>query len=328
MSLAIEKAWKYQGLTFPNPAVGAVITDGNGKILSIEAHKEAGTPHAELLAIKSAFHILTGDKKILDINEAISLYEYILSQHDNIFKECTIYVTLEPCNHFGKTPPCADLIRELSFKRVVIGTKDPNPEAAGGIEKLESTVDVKTGIMEEEAKKLIEPFVTWQKETFVFFKLAQTLNGSIKGGIISSEESRKYVHKLREKIELIVIGGNTVRIDRPVLDCRLTGGRPPDVLIFSEKKDFDRNIPLFKVQGRKVFVDDSFEILNRYRYVMIEGGEGMIEAIKDIASWYLFFEAPVIRDISSYRGLLELEFLNIKKIGRDLMIWAKRVKNG
>ena len=323
MGLALDAAWKYQGLTYPNPAVGAVVVK-NRAILGIGAHKAAGSPHAEVEAIKEAYVTLTEDDILKDISDPSQIHTYLIKHASDLFHDASIYITLEPCAHYGKTPPCSNLLFALGFKRVIIGTKECNLAASGGIELLQKFgIDVKVGVLEKEAKALLEPFCKWQQERFVFFKLAQTLNGVIDGGVISCEESRRYVHTLRDKIDLLVIGGNTVRIDRPRLDARMVDGKAPDVLILSRQKDFDTTIPLFGIENRKVFVQDSLEPIKDYRYVMIEGGEGMLEATKDVVDWYLHFIAPKSDMDNCYRFRNRFAFLHTRKIGDDLMIWSK-----
>ena len=323
MRLAIEEAWKYQGLTYPNPAVGAVVAKNNS-ILSIEAHKAAGEPHAEVLAIKEAYYKLTNDKEILKFTKSKEIHEYLQKNAKNLFKDSSIYVTLEPCNHFGKTPPCSLLLSNLKFKKVIISVKDTNKKASGGIEYLKKNgFDVKVGVLKEEGKKLIEPFVKWNSKNFIFFKLAQTMNGVIAPGTISSLKSREFVHKLRDRIDLLVIGGNTVRVDRPTLDSRLINGKAPDVLIYSKKKVFDKSIPLFSVPNRKVFIEDNFEKIKDYRFIMIEGGDGTLKATKDIVDWYLFFISPKIKIGKNWAFDKKLDILNSQKIDEDLMIWSK-----
>lgn len=327
MEQALREAWKYQLLTYPNPAVGAVVVSKEGRILSVAAHREAGGPHAEVLAIKEAYWQMTGDEGIDELKESAQIHDYVTKRSKKLFDGCTLYVTLEPCNHYGKTPPCSMLIERLGFGRVVVGTNEPNPKAAGGIQKLKSAgLCVETGVLREEAEKLIEPFVLWQKERFVFFKLAQTLNGAIGPGTISSDASLDQVHRLRSKIDLLVIGGNTVRKDRPRLDSRRIGGRAFDVLIFSRQKTFDPTIALFGVEGRKVFIEDSLARIEAYNFVMIEGGEGMLEATALRTDWYLFFVAPRISLMCGYGGAKELEFLHTQPIGPDLVVWARKIR--
>ena len=250
MQLALNKAWEYQGLTYPNPAVGAVVTC-KGKILSVEAHQKAGTSHAEVLALISAYETLSNAKVKIDPFNAKEAHAFLLNLPQNIFSECTIYVTLEPCSHEGKTPSCASLLKTLNLMRTVIGTKDPIVGHDTGADRLNN---VTMGILENECKALLEPFVIWQKRAFVLFKLAQTSNGQIGGGYLSSKASLIHVHQLREVCDTLFIGGNTVRVDRPTLDCRFTEGKAPNIVIYSKSDDFDRNVPLFSVENREVKV--------------------------------------------------------------------------
>jgi diaminohydroxyphosphoribosylaminopyrimidine deaminase/5-amino-6-(5-phosphoribosylamino)uracil reductase len=253
MKLAIDEAWKYQLLTYPNPAVGCVVVK-NDKLLSIEAHKESGLPHAEVNALKEAFLNENKNSVIGTLKSSHEIHDFLLKNHDGFFNDCEIYVTLEPCNHVGKTPSCANLLSVLKPKRVIVSVKDPNKIASGGLETLlNQNIDVRLGVLEKEGYNLLLPFISWQNKTSIFFKMAQTLNGSIDGKI-SSNRALAYVHTLRDKIDLLVIGGNTVRIDKPTLDARYILGNNPDILIYSKNKIFDKNIPLFKVPNRKVLI--------------------------------------------------------------------------
>lgn len=326
MNLCLKEAWKYQGQTYPNPAVGSLILDKNGKIAAIEAHQTAGGCHAELNAIEKAL-IAYGDTKIAQINTPVKKHQYILKNHKNLFLGSTIYVTLEPCNHDGQTPPCSTLIKELGFKKVIIGTLDLNKEAGGGAKELElKGIKVIKGILKKECEALLEPFKKWQeKSTFIFFKLAITQNGVFTGGIISSQESRTLVHKLRSKIDLLIIGGNTVRVDRPTLDCRLSGGKAPDILIYSKHDDFDETIPLFQVKGRKVFIENTLERLKEYRFIMIEGGEGMLKATLPILEHILLFTSEQFKKGDTLQLDFELESLNADKINSDTIEWFRKI---
>ncbi len=262
MKLAIDEAWKYQLLTYPNPAVGCVVVK-NGEILAIEAHKEAGKPHAEVNALKAAYLKKYPNDVLKTKSSSHDIHDYLLRNHNNFFEDCTIYVTLEPCNHIGKTPACANLLKELKPKRVVIAHEDINKEAKGGCETLKSAnIDVNLDCMKKEAYELLYPFIKWTQGTFIFYKMAQTLNGSIDGAI-SSHIAKAYVHTLRDKIDLMLIGGNTVRSDKPTLDSRYIAGRAPNIMIYSKNKVFDTNIPLFKVPNREVIIsDDLFKLLD------------------------------------------------------------------
>ncbi|MBP7652662.1 bifunctional diaminohydroxyphosphoribosylaminopyrimidine deaminase/5-amino-6-(5-phosphoribosylamino)uracil reductase RibD [Candidatus Dependentiae bacterium] len=203
MRIALKEAEKGKGLTYPNPAVGAIIVN-KGKILSSGWHKKSGNPHAEVEAIKSL------NFKIPPNSE--------------------LYVTLEPCSHFGKTPPCANLIVKHNFKRVVIGILDPNPLVNGKGKKIleQAGIKVSTGIRQEECYKINEDFfyAIKNKLPFITVKCALTLDGKIASLTgdskwISNEKSRTFSHYLRKINSAIMVGANTVKTDNPSLDIRL-----------------------------------------------------------------------------------------------------------
>ncbi|MBE0514545.1 MAG: bifunctional diaminohydroxyphosphoribosylaminopyrimidine deaminase/5-amino-6-(5-phosphoribosylamino)uracil reductase RibD [Sulfurimonas sp.] len=330
MKLALDEAWKYQGLTYPNPAVGCTIVSQEGAILAIEAHKYAGAPHAEVEALKSAYFRLTNDSKILDLHESYQIHTYLLQNHDNCFGGTTLFTTLEPCSHVGKTPSCASLISKLGIKKLFIGSIDSNIEASGGAEIVASAgIDVERAVLAKECGALLEPFNLWRKENFVFFKWAQRLNGTTDGGIISSAKSRALVHAMRDVCDLLVIGGNTVRVDRPTLDARLVEGRAPDILIYSKSREFDKTIPLFSVKDRKVIISDNFSLLKNYKNIMIEGGEKMFELSREVTNSYLCFLSPSIGGNNNFTSISEkLEILNIQKDEQDIIMWIKQADNG
>ncbi len=322
MQLALDKAWEYQGLTYPNPAVGAVVTL-EGKILSIKAHQKAGTSHAEVLALLSAYEILSNTSIDFDPNDAHQAHTFLLTLPKDFFTQCTIYVTLEPCSHEGKTPSCASLLQSLSLNRVVIGIKDPIEGHSGGMKKLEN---VSVGVLKEECQALIEPFLIWQKKAFVLFKLAQTTNGRIGGGYLSSKASLTHVHQLREVCDTLLIGGNTVREDRPTLDCRFIEAEAPDVKIYAKEDNFDREIPLFSIENRSVEIINSLDFLNTPSFVMVEGGEGMLEALKEKIDWILIYQTPKLSTNNlTYNTTMNLHFLHQNKKDIDLMIWSKQI---
>ena len=211
MKLALELAKKGIGRVHPNPMVGAVIVK-DGKILGQGYHKKCGEGHAEVNAFKDA------EEK----NENVEGAE--------------MYVTLEPCSHFGKTPPCADKIIEKKISKVFIGTLDPNPLVAGrGIKKLKDAgIYVEYGILESECYKLNEVFMKYivKKEPFVVMKTGMSLDGKIatysgESKWITEERSREDVHNLRNELTGIMVGINTVLKDNPQLTCRVNGGRNP-----------------------------------------------------------------------------------------------------
>lgn len=209
MQMALDMAKLGRGYTNPNPMVGAVIVK-EGKVIAKGYHHCCGQGHAEVEAFKDA-----GDQ---DVTGA------------------TIYVTLEPCSHYGKTPPCADKIIEKKIGRVVVGALDPNPLVAGrGIEKIRNAgIEVKTGVLAEESIKLNEIFMKYivNKEPFVLYKSAMSLDGKIATSTgesqwISCEASRREVHELRHQYMAIMVGSQTVLDDDPMLNCRLIEGKDP-----------------------------------------------------------------------------------------------------
>lgn len=322
MALAIQAAWQFQGCTFPNPAVGAAVVDGHGKILAVGAHEKAGGPHAEVFALQQAYVALTSDKDIAACTTSHAIHDYLIDHHDGCFRKCTLYVTLEPCAHHGKTPSCAGLIRELGVKKVVYAVSDPTADAAGGAAMLQSAgIQVET-VVSDAGEALLFPFVQWQRDRLVTFKWAQRLDGTVDGGQISCAESRRQVHAMRDAADLLVIGGNTVRTDRPTLDARLVDGQAPDVLILSRQTQFDRTIPLFGIPGRNVMISADLKAMAPYRNILIEGGPGMFEACRASCDLFLCFVAPTsggtIRFLEKTHRFT-IKYLN--RCGTDVMQW-------
>ncbi len=207
MRLAISLAKKGQGTASPNPAVGAVIVKG-GRVVGRGYHKKAGGVHAEIAALASCPSA----------------------------KGATLYVTLEPCCHFGKTPPCVDAVIGSGIKTVVVGMSDPNPlVAGGGIKRLEQAgVKVVAGVLEKECRALNEPFIKFITTGTPFFtvKLASSLDGRTAASTgdskwITGIESRRLVHKLRKATDAVMVGSSTVMKDDPELTVRLVKGRDP-----------------------------------------------------------------------------------------------------
>jgi diaminohydroxyphosphoribosylaminopyrimidine deaminase/5-amino-6-(5-phosphoribosylamino)uracil reductase len=324
MNLCLKEAWRYQGLTYPNPAVGSLILDENDKLLGIDAHKKAADCHAELSVISKVLELL-GDTNIAKIEDPSRKHQYILENHNNKLKNFTIFVTLEPCNHTGSTPPCSILIKTLKFRKIIIGSMDPNPKASGGAKLLkEAGLEVIDNILTKKTNQLIEPFLKWQSnKSYIFFKLAKTQNGVYTGGTISSLESRVYVHKIREIIDLLAIGGNTVKIDRPTLDCRLTGGDAPDICIYTKDKNIDKTIPLFAIKNRDVTLCNSLDFFDKHKFIMIEGGEGMLKAVKHIVDHVVLFTSNDFKVGKTIQIDLKLEKIYDGEIGLDRVEWFK-----
>lgn len=325
MRLAIDEAWKHQLLTYPNPAVGCVIVK-NQRLLAVEAHKEAGMPHAEVNALKTAYLKDNPNSILKTKNSSFDIHQFLLQNHNGFFNDCEIYVTLEPCNHIGKTPSCANLLKELKPKRVIISLKDPNKQATGGLETLKNeNIDVTIGILEKDGLNLILPFISWQNKSCIFFKMAQTLNGSIDGKI-SSNRALAYVHTLRDKIDLLVIGGNSVRIDKPTLDTRYIQGKNPDIFIYSKNKVFDNSIPLFKIPNRKVLISDDLYKLLDYKFIMIEGVYNLLDKLKERIDFFILIISPKIRKGQNALNEIDLDFEIIHEnfIGEDKIVFLKR----
>ena len=325
MRLAIDEAWKHQLLTYPNPAVGCVIVK-NQRLLAVEAHKEAGMPHAEVNALKTAYLKDNPNSILKTKNSSFDIHQFLLQNHNGFFNDCEIYVTLEPCNHIGKTPSCANLLKELKPKRVIISVKDPNKQATGGLETLKNeNINVTLGILEKDGLNLILPFISWQNKSCIFFKMAQTLNGSIDGKI-SSNRALAYVHTLRDKIDLLVIGGNSVRIDKPTLDTRYIQGKNPDIFIYSKNKVFDNNIPLFKIPHRKVLISDDLYKLLDYKFIMIEGVYNLLDKLKERIDFFILIISPKIRKGQNALNEIDLDFEIIHEnfIGEDKIVFLKR----
>ena len=325
MNLAISEAWKYQGLTYPNPAVGCSVRGEHGELLAVEAHHKAGEPHAEVNALKSAYYKLTQDEQILSATSSSQIHNYLLQNHNDIFRNCSLYSTLEPCSHVGKTPSCANLIAELGIENIFIGTKDFNVDAANGntiLKKAGSSIHLH--VKQQKCEDLLLPFKKFMRDKFVFFKWAQRLNGTTDAGIISSAKSRKNVHAMRNVCDLLVIGGNTVRHDRPTLDARLVNGKAPDILILSRQQEFDKTIPLFGVKNRKVYIKNDFSVLENYKNIMIEGSSKMYELSRELVDYYLCYLAP---SLGGKEGFVNIEgkfdILNASKEEVDIIMWLK-----
>ena len=208
MNLAMRQAKQAEGKTLPNPLVGALVVKNN-RILARGYHKKAGLPHAEIVALSLAGKRAAG---------------------------ATLYVTLEPCAHFGRTPPCTDMIIKSGIKKVVCATLDPNSQVNGrGIRALrEGGVEVRLGILEEEAKKLNEVYIKFITTglPFVMLKVAQTLDGRIATKLgdskwITEKDSRRFVHSLRASVDAVLVGAGTVKRDDPELTIHDARGKDP-----------------------------------------------------------------------------------------------------
>jgi diaminohydroxyphosphoribosylaminopyrimidine deaminase/5-amino-6-(5-phosphoribosylamino)uracil reductase len=246
------------GKVAPNPMVGCVIVKGN-KIVSEGYHKHFGEAHAEVNAIKN-----------------------LPSDFD--FSACTLYVNLEPCSHYGKTPPCADLIVAKKFKKVVIGALDPNPQVAGqGMEKLaQAGIEVSIGVLEKECKDLNKRFYTFhqKKRPYLILKWAQTADGFISRkplpvnkieNWVSSEESKELSHLWRSQEQAILIGFNTAVADDPELTTRLVQGNNPIRVVLDKNLELDPKLKVFNnLSHTIVFNTIKNEVKEKVEYIKID----------------------------------------------------------
>lgn len=270
MRLALELARRGEGWVNPNPMVGAVIVKDR-KIIGKGWHRRFGEKHAEVNAIEDA------KVKGYDVRGA------------------TMYVTLEPCPHWGKQPPCADRIIAEGFKRVVVAMEDPNPLVAGrGIEKMRRAgIEVEVGVLEEEARKLNEIFIKYitTKMPFVSIKLALTLDGFIatesgSSQWITGEKARLRVQELRRRHMAVMVGSGTVLADDPRLNCRLENC-PEKVRVI-----LDRSGRIAKAirEGRK------FRIFNDERVIFFTEKPGLFEGIAE--AYPITEQAEILRKLS------------------------------
>jgi diaminohydroxyphosphoribosylaminopyrimidine deaminase/5-amino-6-(5-phosphoribosylamino)uracil reductase len=244
----IQLAKNGLGTTYPNPLVGSVIVFDN-QIIGEGWHKKAGEPHAEVNAINSV-----KDKSLLS--------------------KATIYVSLEPCSHFGKTPPCSDLIIKNKIPNVVIGTADPNEKVAGrGIQKLlVAGINVTIGILEDECNDLNKRFFTFhqKKRPFIILKWAETGDGFITTAFkeekkpvwITNQYSRQLVHKWRSEEQGILVGTQTVLDDNPSLNVRDWAGNHPVKIILDRKNRLPEGASVFNSTEKTIVFSENERVFS------------------------------------------------------------------
>ena len=352
---ALKLAAKAQGMTSPNPMVGAIIVK-YGKLISEDFHRKAGDRHAEVLAIEKAGKDARGS---------------------------TLYVNLEPCCHTEKrTPPCTKAILNAGIKKVIIGMKDPNPKVSGkGISELQSAdIFVKSGIFEDEAKRLNEVYIKYitTEKPFVILKIAMTLDGKIatpegQSKWITGEKARRIVHRLRSRVDAVLTAIGTLKADDPQLTARIKGGKnplriildpnleiplnakilqiPPETLIIArkpvvtnqhsavnekEKMLLNRGVNIILYDGEKVDLDWLMKRLGEMQItsVLIEGGSSLnAHALEDgIVDKVMFFIAPMIiggrdsfpavggRTYKKLEDAYRMRGAKIRQIGADFLI--------
>jgi|TARA_B100001964_G_scaffold244993_1_gene329255 diaminohydroxyphosphoribosylaminopyrimidine deaminase/5-amino-6-(5-phosphoribosylamino)uracil reductase len=329
MDIAIQLAEKGRGYVSPNPLVGCIIVK-RGKIVGRGYHKKYGEAHAEINALKSA-----GKKA----------------------RNAAMYINIEPCSHWGKTSPCTEKIVGAGIREVIVGMEDPNPIVDGYKELKFRGLKTRIGILREKAKKLNEVYIKYikTKRPFVILKLAMSLDGKIATSTgdskyITSRTARTYVHQLRNDVDAIMVGINTIIRDNPILDSRLVKGKnptkvivdstlkiserakvlkdPSKVIIATTKKAPKKKIDKLHQKGVQILVlkpeaglVDLKELMKELGKsgitpVMIEGGAELSgNAIKEgIVDKILMFTAPKIIG----NGLGPIKNLGIKKINKAI----------
>ncbi|MDY6940757.1 MAG: bifunctional diaminohydroxyphosphoribosylaminopyrimidine deaminase/5-amino-6-(5-phosphoribosylamino)uracil reductase RibD [Cyanobacteriota bacterium] len=235
MQRCLTLARRALGKTAPNPLVGSVVVK-DGRIVGEGFHPGAGQPHAEVFALRQA-----GEQA----------------------RDATIYVSLEPCNHYGRTPPCSEALVKAGVARAVVGIVDPNPKVAGGgIARLrEAGIDVVVGVEEEACRQLNEAFIhrILHHRPFGILKYAMTLDGKIATTTghstwVTGEEARKTVHQLRSACDAVIVGGNTVRSDNPRLTSHRTDAPNPLRVVMSRTLDLPENARLWQTEEAPTLV--------------------------------------------------------------------------
>ncbi|MDP7244034.1 MAG: bifunctional diaminohydroxyphosphoribosylaminopyrimidine deaminase/5-amino-6-(5-phosphoribosylamino)uracil reductase RibD [Flavobacteriales bacterium] len=331
MDIAIQLAEKGRGYVSPNPLVGCIIVK-RGKIVGRGYHKKYGEEHAEINALKAA-----GKKA----------------------KNATMYVNVEPCSHWGKTSPCTEKIVEAGIREVVVGMEDPNPLVDGYKELKFRGLKTRIGILRDKAKKLNEAYIkyTKTKKPFVILKLAMSLDGKIATSTgdskyITSMAARKYVHQIRNDVDAVMVGINTITRDNPILDSRLVKGKNPVKIIVDSKLKISERSKVFKDPSKVIIATtkrakkkkadklqqkgvrilmlnpkkelvDLKELLkelgkSEIASVMIEGGAELSgNAIKEsVVDKLLIFTAPKIIG----NGLGPIKNLGIKKVNKAVKL--------
>ncbi|TLD81654.1 bifunctional diaminohydroxyphosphoribosylaminopyrimidine deaminase/5-amino-6-(5-phosphoribosylamino)uracil reductase RibD [Helicobacter sp. MIT 05-5293] len=333
----VNLAWQAQTLALPNPSVGALVVDAKGNIIGRGTHQLAGDAHAEVLAIKQAYHHLSGDDEILSIHSSEALHAYLSKHHQNLFTSCVLYVSLEPCNHFGKTPPCAALLAKLRFQKVCIGIKDYHPDANGGLQTL-LQAGIQAEILEsQEARNVLYPFLCLQeKGHFNLFKLAQRLDGNYLHGQISSNLSQQFTHAQRSVCDAIFISGQTLREDNPRLDSRFAPppydaktypkvgiftktsfALPPQSHLFTHRQDLHRCV---EIPASLSSLQKGFHI--------IEGGWNLLPLVLSDVDMILLHLAPKLDSLAytlSHTLQTRFKILHTMMLGEDLALWLAKL---
>ena len=334
MRRAIQLAENGRFKVAPNPMVGAVIVHSD-RIIGEGFHREFGSAHAEVNAVNSV-------------------------QNQSVLSEATMYVSLEPCSHFGKTPPCSDLIVEKKFKRVVICNLDPSDKVAGkGIAKLKQNgIEVVSGVLESEGFELNKRFITFhaKRRPYITLKWAETTDGYIgraqddperNDSWITSTLSKQMVHQWRAEEMGILVGKNTALIDNPELNVREVDGRDPIKFMIDSELSLPSDLKVFQA-GKSVILnkkkaeqtslvdyvlykDDPFESLFQYcreneiHSILVEGGKILLDSMIEQNLWD---EARIFKGQKEFkRGVtapqIEGAIIKKEKIRGDQLTYLK-----
>jgi diaminohydroxyphosphoribosylaminopyrimidine deaminase/5-amino-6-(5-phosphoribosylamino)uracil reductase len=305
---ALELAERGRGTTQPNPVVGAVLVR-DGEVVGEGWHERKGEAHAEVNALGAA-----GDRA----------------------RGSTLYVTLEPCAHVGSTPPCAQAVIDAGVAKVVVGTRDPSPNAAGGLERLREAgveTELADGELGFQARQQNEAWLTWvtKRRPFVTYKAAVTLDGRLTlpgSRWISGEESRRLVHELRAASDAVAVGMGTARADRPALTARDVGAvRQPRRLVFGTG-------PLPEGVDLKLLSGPLEEELGRLaeegvQSLLLEGGPTLATAFIEagLIDKLLVFVAPKVAGsgpmlFGELDGPVALRRFDTRRVGQDILLTA------
>lgn len=325
-------AWQHQSLALPNPSVGALVVNANGHIIGSGVHIIAGGPHAEILAIKEAYIFLSKDNRISQCHTSESIHQYLLAHHQGLLSQCTLYVSLEPCNHYGKTPPCAALIAELGFAKVCIATRERHSLAIGGLEYLLAhhinAIHIESPAIAHIASSLLLPFeILRTKGRFVLFKLAMRLDGSYKNGQISHNVARTFTHNQRSICDYICISGATLRADNPKLNARFATApydntKAPEAIIFSRTHSQMPKDSILLHRAR--FCKD---ISNLQGFIIVEGGWNLLFALQDSIDMLLFIQSLTLKENEAITHTHNINrnfmLLHQMPLGEDIAIWLR-----
>ncbi|WP_154409988.1 bifunctional diaminohydroxyphosphoribosylaminopyrimidine deaminase/5-amino-6-(5-phosphoribosylamino)uracil reductase [Helicobacter pylori] len=335
LEMCLNKAWECQTLALENPSVACMVLDKNHEILSLETHKKAKTPHAEVLAAQSALRILRPHLKndLEKLEDPKTLSDFLKMRHDNAFTDCVFLITLEPCNSYGKTPACSELLEILKPKRVVIAAEE-NEAKKGGLARLQKA-RIETIIcrnLENKAKDLLLPFrVMEQKGRFNLFKLALRMNGDYYHGKITGQKSVIFTHNQRAICDTLIISGKTIRTDNPLLDARFCDSfyhnKNPNIAILS-KRSISPDSKVFSAPNRLVNTfHDPKDLPLEKGFNFIEGGWELFESLRDkIDALLLHSHASMISEAFNTLALktpFKGRLLHAQILENEALLWIE-----